>query len=361
MNNKKWSVDFSQAPLLVIWEVTRSCALACRHCRASAENRRDPLELSTDEGKRLIDDVVEMGTPLIVFTGGDPIQRTDLEELIAHAKSRNLKVGTIPAATPLLTRERLESLKAAGIDQLAISIDGPTAAEHDDFRRIPGAFDIAIQGARWVREIGVPLQINTVFGQWNVNRFEEIATLVSELGAAFWEVFFLVPTGRGSEIQGCTPDEFEQIFAKLHAMSMNAPFIIKVTEGQHFRRYVAQQAKLGNQAPTADHRRSIGVSVRPVNSGNGFCFVDHQGNVCPSGFLPLFRGNLREKSIIDVYRNDPVFRDLRDLSLLKGKCRVCDYKEVCSGGSRARAFALTGDMFAEDPYCAYEPAGAPVA
>lgn len=355
MNKNKWTVDYNEAPLLVIWEITRSCALACRHCRASAENYRDPMELSTEEGYRLIDEVAEMGTPLVVFTGGDPLQRDDLEDLIRYAKSRDLKAGTIPAATPLLTRERLESLKAAGVDQLAISVDGPTAEEHDDFRRVPGAFDLAIQGAKWVREIGVPLQINTVFGKWNVHRFDEIAALVESLGTIYWEVFFLVPTGRGSILQGCTPDEFEYIFAKLHALSEKAPFMIKVTEGQHFRRYIAQQKERGNVAPVADHRRNRGVSVRPVNSGNGFCFVDHRGNICPSGFLPMMRGNVRDRSLADVYRNDKVFKDLRNLSLLQGRCGVCEYRDLCTGGSRARAFAISGSLFAEDPYCAYRP------
>ncbi|HMP74023.1 MAG TPA: radical SAM protein [Kiritimatiellia bacterium] len=349
----KRDIDFNQAPLLLIWEITRSCELACRHCRASAENRRDPRELSTEQGYRLIDDVAKMGTPLIIFTGGDPLQREDLEDLIRYAKGAGLRVGTIPATTPRLTRERLVSLQKAGVDQVAFSIDGATEAEHDDFRRVPGSFALAMQGAAWARELGLPLQANTVFGSWNVHRFDALAELVASLGVVFWEVFLLVPTGRGSELQGCSAEQVEDLFAKIHAFSKagGSKFIIKITEGQHYRRYVAQHA-----GPPTPGRRPDFVSVKAVHAGNGFCFVDHVGNICPSGFLPIECGNVREVSVIDVYRNHPVFRQLKDASLLQGRCGVCEFQPVCGGGSRARAYAVTGQLFAEDPACSYEPA-----
>lgn len=349
----KRDVDFNQAPLLVIWEVTRSCELACRHCRASAENRRDPRELSTEQGFRLIDDVAKMGTPLIIFTGGDPLQRDDLEELIRYGKAAGLRVGTIPATTPRLTKARLESIKAAGVDQIAFSIDGATRAEHDDFRRVEGSFDLAMQGAAWARELGIPLQANTVFGSWNIHRFDALAELVASLGVVFWEVFLLVPTGRGSELQGCSPEQVEELFAKIHAFSKKSNFIIKITEGQPYRRYVAQHRK---DAPAGGPGgRPDFFAIKVVHAGNGFCFVDHTGNVCPSGFLPIECGNVRDVSIIDVYRDHPVFRDLKNPDLLKGRCSVCEFKSICGGGSRARAYAMTGDLFAEDPSCAYQP------
>jgi len=336
--------DFHQAPFLLIWEVTRSCELACRHCRASAIHRRDPDELSLSEGFELIDDVKAMGTPLIIFTGGDPFQREDLEELIRYAKSRGLRVGTIPATTERLTRERLLSVKEAGIDQLALSIDGATGAEHDDFRRVPGSFAKAMQGAAWIRELEIPLQINTVFGRWNHERFDAIAELVTRLDPVFWEVFMLVPTGRGAELQGCSPDEMEALFAKIYALQKELPFRIKLTEGQHYRRFAAQQP-----GPRARF-----LSQPSVNAGNGFCFVDHKGNVSPSGFLPLLCGNLRENSVIDVYRNHPVFQELRNYGNLKGKCGDCEFLELCGGGSRSRAHAVTGDLHASDPACAHQ-------
>src|SRR6185503_9098480 len=205
-----------------------------------------PRELSLEEGRRLIDDVAAMGTPLIVFTGGDPLQRADLEDLIRHAKARRLKVGTIPAATPRLTRERIFSLRDAGADQLAVSVDAENADKHDAFRGVPGTFAKVIEAAGWIREAGVALQANTVFGAWNVDDFDAVAGLIEQLGVVFWEVFFLVPTGRGSALQGCSPEQFEMLFAKLYQLSKSAPFVIKVTEGQHLRRYVAHREAAGD-------------------------------------------------------------------------------------------------------------------
>lgn len=342
---------FDQAPLLVIWEVTRACALACQHCRASAEDRRDAGELSLEQGRRLIDDVAAMGTTLVVFTGGDPLQREDLEELVRHAKGRGLRVGTIPAATPRLTRERIQSLKEAGVDQMALSIDGENAVKHDTFRRVDGTFAKVMEAAQWIRDAGIPLQANTVFGAWNAGDFDAMAALVTGMGIVFWEVFFLVPTGRGSVLQGCTAQQFELLFEKLHELAGRAPFTIKVTEGQHFRRWLAQRGVLPTAGPPRDLR--IMMSSRPVNSGHGFCFVDHTGNVCPSGFLPIPCGNVKETSIVEVYRNHPLFRELRDFTRLEGKCGACDHRDSCGGGSRARAYAMTGNYLAPEPFCAY--------
>lgn len=345
----KFDVDFDRAPLLLIWEVTRACALACRHCRASAEDRRDPRELTLDEGKRLLDDVKAMGTPLIIFTGGDPLQRDDLEEFIRHGKSIGLRVGAIPAATPRLTRERVFSLKAAGLEQMAVSIDASTAEKHDHFRKVEGTFAKAMQGAAWAHEAGLPLQVNTVLGAWNYDDFDAIVRLVTGLGIVFWEVFFLVPTGRGAELQGCTPEQTEVLFQKLYDLSLQAPFIVKLTEAQHFRCYALKRTR--EQA--GGHRPRLMLSGQPVNAGRGFCFVDHIGNVYPSGFLPIVCGNVREQPVHTIYRDHPVFRDLRDSSKLKHHCSRCPDRDMCSGGSRARAYALTGDYLAPDPLCLY--------
>jgi radical SAM protein len=349
----QWKLDYGQAPLLLIWEVTRACALACQHCRASAIDWRDPLELSTNEGRALIDDVAAMETPLIVFTGGDPLQRDDLEELVRYARTRGLTVGTIPATTSRLTRDRVISLRGAGVQQMALSIDAENAAKHDAFRGVPGTFAKVLEAAGWLRESGMNLQANTVFGSWNAADFDAMAKLIEELGVTFWEVFFLVPTGRGSTLQGCTPDQFEVLFAKLYELARRAPFVVKVTEGQHLRRFVAQR---GEHDPSLSKIKArLMLSGRPVNAGHGFCFVDHVGNVCPSGFLPLPCGNVRQQSITDIYRNHLVFRQLRDFALLKGKCGVCEFRELCSGGSRARAYATAGDYLASEPCCVHEP------
>ncbi|MBK8001306.1 MAG: TIGR04053 family radical SAM/SPASM domain-containing protein [Verrucomicrobia bacterium] len=350
----QFKVDFQQAPLLLIWEVSRACALACQHCRASAIDWRDPRELSLEEGRRLIDDVAAMGTPLLVLTGGDPLQRDDLEDLIRHALSRHLTVGTIPAATPRLTRERVLSLKAAGVHQIALSVDAETAAKHDAFRGVPGTFDKVMEAAGWIRDAGINLQANTVFGAWNADDFDAIADLIQKMGVVFWEVFFLVPTGRGAALQSCSPRQFEQLFGKLYQLARQASFVIKVTEGQHLRRFMAQKDAAGAPDVTRARARMM-LGGKPVNSGHGFCFVDHVGNVCPSGFLPLACGNVRETSVIDIYRNNPVFRELRQFELLKGKCGGCEYRDLCSGGSRARAYGLTGDYLAPEEFCVHEP------
>ncbi|MEK7232897.1 MAG: TIGR04053 family radical SAM/SPASM domain-containing protein [Elusimicrobiota bacterium] len=356
--------DFSRAPLLVIWESTRSCALACDHCRADADTTQHPHELTTDEGKKLIDQVKAMGTPIMILSGGDPLNRKDLEDLIRHGKTAGLRMGTIPAATPNLTRERLSSLKETGVDQLAFSLDGATAASHDAFRRTPGAFDIVLRAAREARAMGIPIQINSCFGAWNWHEFDAVAALVETLDIAFWEVFFLIPVGRGAKLGGLTPAQFEEGFAKLRKMTQEKAFVVKLTEGQHFRRFALQQEAGAGAAARVEHavarpaslRAGLRLPKRAVNAGDGFMFVDHVGDICPSGFLPVRRGNVRVDDLATVYRDDSVFRELRDHSLLKGRCGICEYREIC-GGSRSRAWAITGDIFAEDPSCGYQPKG----
>lgn len=362
------TVDFNQAPFILIWETTQACALACRHCRAEAIDKHHPDELTLDEGKDLIDQVAEMGTRVLIFSGGDPLQRDDLDEMIQYAKAKGLRTGTIPAATERLTAERVRRLKAAGLDQMALSLDGATAESHDTFRGVEGSFAYTMAGARFARDADLRLQINTVFASWNVGQFHAICKLVESLGIVFWEVFFLVPTGRGVALEGLAPVQYEEIFAKLHALQKRAPFIVKVTEAPHYRRFVAERVRSSNgKAKKASGTRvrhllareigpagSIGQAPRGVNSGKGFMFVSHTGEVYPSGFLPIYAGNIRRTRLADIYRDSPIFLDLRDMKRLKGRCGRCEYRELC-GGSRSRAYAMTGDYLAEDPSCAYEP------
>lgn len=365
----KPATDFARSPFILIWEVTQACALACRHCRAEAMDRRHPGELDLEEGKRLIEATARMGTHVMIFTGGDPLQRDDLEELIRHAKAQRLRVGTIPAATGRLVRERVLALKQAGLDQLALSLDGSDAARHDTFRQVEGSFGKTIAGAAWAREVGLPLQINTCFGAWNVDDFDAIAARVEALGIVFWEVFFLVPVGRGKLLEGLTAAQCEAVFAKLYALQQRVPFIMKITEAPHYRRFVAQQAGSPSHAGEAagagarmrdllarpaGPRGSMGLAPGAVNAGKGFCFVSHTGDVFPSGYLPVTAGNVRERPLEEIYRESPLFLKLRDPSLLGGRCGRCEFRQLC-GGSRSRAFALTGDHLAEDPWCAYEP------
>jgi radical SAM protein len=358
------SVDFNTAPFLVIWETTQACALACRHCRASARPSRDPFELSTEEGFRVIDGVSEMGTPLLIFSGGDPLNRPDLLDLIRHAKGRGLRTATIPAATDCLTRDVVTSLKEAGLDQMALSLDFPRAELHDAFRGVPGAFAKTIEAAAWAREAGIPLQINTTVCGDTAPYLEEMAAFVATLGIVFWEVFFLVPTGRGSVLAGLTAFQCERLFDVIYRTQQTAPFIVKVTEAPHYRRHVAQRERVAvDDGPVAmptiltrseGPGHTVGLAPRGVNSGNGFLFVSHRGEIYPSGFLPITAGNVRDTSLAEAYRSSDLFKELRDPDRLAGRCGRCEFRSIC-GGSRSRAYSLTGNAFETDPWCTYVP------
>ena len=356
------SVDFDRTPFIVIWETTQACDLACKHCRASAIPGPIPGELTTEEGKGLIDQVADMGAPLLVLTGGDPATRADLFELVRHGKSRGLRMATIPAATPRLTRDLICRLKEAGLDQVAFSLDFPTAEPHDSFRGVPGAFARTIEAVGWAKECGLPPQINTCVWGGSAPHLAEMAALVEKLGAVFWEVFFLVPTGRGTDIAGLSAEYCEELFQVLMEAQAKKKFILKVTEAPHYRRYLAQHhsEEHGRAAPqhapaaAPDARGSLQLAHRGVNAGSGFLFVSHLGGIFPSGFLPASAGNIRETKLVTAYRDSELFRDLRNPAKLKGRCGRCPFAGPC-GGSRSRAFALTGDWLETDPWCSYEP------
>ena len=359
------NVDFALTPFVAIWEITRACDLACRHCRAEAINWRDPLELKTKEGYRLLDQINSMGTPIMVLSGGDPIKRDDIFDLVRYGKSLGMRMATIPAATPNLTFDIVKKLKDAGLDQMALSLDGPTAQVHDAFRGAEGAFDITMQGARWAHEVNLPLQINTTFSGFNFEYFDDIAQLVKDLGVVFWEVFFLVPMGRGKVLHQITPEQYESLFEKLYDYSNKVGYIVKITEAQQYKRFVLQKekgkARLQSQSSHKSERdefshgkRHIGRTSKTVNAGNGFVFISHTGDIYPSGFLPLSTGNIREVSLVDTYREHPTFKLLRNYSKLVGKCGICKYRNVC-GGSRSRAYAMTSNMMGTDPLCHYNP------
>jgi AdoMet-dependent heme synthase len=361
MNLQIPAIDFNERPFLAIWEVTQACDLACVHCRASAQPNRHPMELSTDEGKHLIDQIAEMQVPVFVLTGGDPIKRPDLFELIAHARSAGVRVSLTPSATPLLTREIVSRLKDAGLARLAVSLDGASAATHDTFRGMSGSFARTMDAVQWANEVGLPVQINTTFSRRNIGEIDALVALIESLRITLWSVFFLVPTGRGKLNDLLNAEEFEQVFAKLHRLSRTASFDIKTTEAQHYRRYLLQQraAERRNGAPSEIPERMpdvIGRAPRGLNDGKGFVFISHTGEVFPSGFLPLSAGNIRLQSLSTIYRESPLFRNLRDTDKLEGKCGACEFKQIC-GGSRARAYALTGNPHAEEPCCSYVPRG----
>jgi radical SAM protein len=361
MNPQLNAINFNERPFIAIWEVTQACDLACVHCRASAQPDRHPMELTTAEGKNLIDQIASMRVPVFVLTGGDPIKRPDLFELIGHARAVGVRVSLTPSATPLLTREIIVRLKEAGLARLAVSMDGASAATHDAWRGLSGSFHRTLDAVRWANEIGLPVQINTTFSRRNIGEIDAIVALMESLKITLWSVFFLVPTGRGKLNDLLNADEFEQVFEKLYQLSRTASFDIKTTEAQHYRRYLLQQRAAERRAGTATEAPekmadAIGRAPRGLNDGKGFVFISHTGEVFPSGFLPLAAGSIRSQPLSAIYRESPLFRNLRDASGLQGKCGACEFKEIC-GGSRSRAYALTGDPYAEEPCCSYVPRG----
>ena len=366
-------IDYDESPFLAIWEVTQSCDLACKHCRAAAQPLPHPDQLSTAEGKALIDQIAAMHVPIFVFTGGDPLKRADVYDLIRYAAEKGVHVALTPSATPLLTREAIFKLKAAGLVRLGISLDGSSPEIHDKFRGLPGAWARTIQAIEWANEAGIPIQVHTTISRHNADDLDHLCNLFEKLAIVMWNVFFLVPVGRGQLADLLSGEEFEQVFGKIYELSHRVNFQIKTTEAMHYRRYLLQHnleerkfAHGGHPgavrstayepgAPTADAAsRTKAWATRRVNDGKGFVFISHMGNVYPSGFLPIHAGNIRETPLAEIYRNAPIFKALRDTAQLEGKCGACEYKEIC-GGSRARAYALTGDPLAPEPCCIYQP------
>ena len=347
------AVDFNQAPWVVIWEVTQACGLACVHCRASAQPRRDPRELSMEEGKQLLREVHELGSPVLVFTGGDPLERPDIPDLVRYAREIGLAPALTPSATPRLTEAAVSSLADAGLARLALSLDGATAATHDRFRGVSGSFAQTLAAVGWARSLGLEVQINTTVAHSNLHELEAIADLLDPWGISTWSVFFLVPTGRANAAEMLNAEESEAAFERLYAVARRNRFPVRTTEALHYRRYLLQRKREGapQTAPNPWAPRSL---PRGISDGSGFVFVSHVGNVYPSGFLPVSAGNVRTEPLAKIYRDSPLFRALRDHDSLHGKCGVCEYRHVC-GGSRARAYALTGDWLAADPTCIYEP------
>ena len=347
---------FATAPFIVIWEVTRACALACVHCRAEAIPRRHPDELTTDEGKALIDRVAAFEPrPLFVLTGGDPLRRRDAAALVRHGVARGLSVALTPSGTAAVTYARLEELRDAGLARVAVSLDGADAEAHDAFRRVRGSHRYTMRIVDDARALGLPLQINTTVSRQTVHDLPEIARVVERSEAVLWALFFLIPVGRARAEQVLSASEIEAVLEWAVDLQGTVPFGIKTTEAPHHHRVLAQRHAVAESAGRVAAGRGIGRAGRAVTDGNGFLFVDHRGSICPSGFLPLGAGNVRTDDLVGVYRDHPLFRSLRDPDLLGGRCGRCEWRARC-GGSRARAYAASGDPLAEDPGCAHHPA-----
>ncbi|WP_255198740.1 radical SAM/SPASM domain-containing protein [Halorarius litoreus] len=346
-------IDTDERPFVLVWEVTQACELACKHCRAEAAPARHPDELTTDEGEALLDEAARFGDgQLVVLSGGDPLARPDTTHLVRYGTEQGLRMTMTPSGTDSLDAPRIERLADAGLRRLALSLDGATPESHDAFRGERGSFEETIRAARAARDVGLPLQINTTVCAETVDALPAIRDLVADLGAVLWSVFFLVPVGRGRVLDPITPERAEQVMLWLDEASETAPFGVKTTEAPHYRRVSLQRHGDPDAAPASD-----GIGRRlGITAGDGFAFVSHVGDVYPSGFLPESAGNVREASLVEIYRSDPLFRALRDPDALRGKCGACEFRHVC-GGSRSRAYAHTGDALASDPLCAHEPDG----
>jgi radical SAM protein len=357
LSRKKALLDFDDHPLIAIWETTQACDLVCTHCRASATPNLNPGELSTAEGKRLLESIHAMGTPLCILTGGDPAKRADLVELVAHGRAIGLTMALTPSGTPLMTRALIGALRDAGLARLAVSVDGPTAEVHDAFRGVAGSFEESTRILRQAKELGLETQINFTLSRASIGAVDAMAALTADVGACMFVVFLVIPTGRATSLLTLRPREVEGALERLAELAKDAPFQVKTTGAPHFRRVLLSAKHQG--VPIGLHQDvhdGVVRGPRGITDGVGFLFVSHLGDVYPSGFLPLSAGNVRRDDLATVYRESPLFRKLRDTDALGGKCGVCPFRSVC-GGSRARAYAATDDAMAEDPACAYVPKG----
>jgi AdoMet-dependent heme synthase len=372
-------LDYDRAPFLAIWETTQACDLACKHCRASAQPLAHPSQLTTAEATNLIDQIADLNVPLFVFTGGDPLKRPDIFQLIRHAASNGVHAALTPSATPLLTRDAIFRMKDSGLSRLAVSLDGSLPEIHDSIRGIPGTWTRTLEAIEWANEAKLPIQVHTVVSRLNIADLDRLSVLLTAKQIVMWSFFFLVPVGRGQVADLLTGQEFEDVFAKMWELTKRVPFAIKTTEAMHYRRYLIQQRmKEGRPtvgihddagarpthgwADTAAHpgrgseSQAVGWATKRVNDGRGFVFISHIGKVYPSGFLPIEGGDLHHDTLAHIYQESPIFVKLRNADLLHGKCGACEFRNIC-GGSRARAYAVTGDVLAEEPCCIYQPRG----
>jgi radical SAM protein len=374
-------LDYDRAPFLAIWETTQACDLTCKHCRASAQPLAHPSQLTTAEATNLIDQIADLQVPLFVFTGGDPLKRPDIFELIRHAAGKGVHAALTPSGTPLLTRDAIFRMKDAGLSRLAVSLDGSVPAIHDSIRGIPGTWERTVQAIQWANEAQLPIQVHTVVSRLNIADLDSLSVLLTQKQIVMWSFFFLVPVGRGKTDDLLTGQEFEDVFAKMWDLTKRVPFAIKTTEAMHYRRYLIQQRMKENRPTTGVHddagarptshpgwtvtsghpgqgseAKAVGWATKRVNDGRGFVFISHIGKVFPSGFLPIEGGDLHNDTLAHIYQESPIFVKLRDSDQLHGKCGACEFRNIC-GGSRARAYAVTGDVMAEEPCCIYQPRG----
>lgn len=362
-------LDYAQRPMLVFWEVTRACQLACHHCRASATAQALPGELNGAEGRDLIDQVAGFGRPypILVLTGGDCLLREDVFDLVAYANEKGVPVAMSPSVTPMLTPEAIARMVDAGVKAVSISLDGAKPETHDGVRGIPGHFEKSIPAIKSLVAAGLTVQINTTVMRRNLDELADIAAIVKETGADIWEVFFLVHVGRGESTDSISPDEHEEVCHFL-VDAARYGFIIRTVEAPFFRRVVVQRREQPDERPIGENYPRLAARLverlgepdgkssahtAATRDGKGILFVAYDGNVYPAGFLPMDLGSVREMPLAQIYRENETLLEIR-ASNFKGRCGVCEFRDLC-GGSRARAYASTGDPLESDPACPYIP------
>ncbi|MET1128724.1 MAG: TIGR04053 family radical SAM/SPASM domain-containing protein [Thermoproteota archaeon] len=369
------SVDFNRQPILVFWESTKACLLQCKHCRAEAIEKPLPGELTTEEAMDLVDQVASFGNPKPVFvvTGGDPLMRKDLWDIVSYAKGKGLRVALAPSVTPLLNREAIRKMVDAGVDGVSISLDSPYPDVHDGIRGYRGTWKRTVEVLRELVDTGMHIQVNTLIAKPTVEGLPDMVKLLRKLGVEVWEPFYVVPTGRAAREMDLAPHEWEDVGHFLYEASKYG-LTVRTVEGPMFRRIALVRMAVEEEGLDPDgvlkpgplYRRLLSrlrslaeepgeprAQTTGTRDGKGVVFVSHDGKVYPSGFLPLEVGDVRRESLVKIYRESPVLARLRS-SKLEGRCGRCEFRDVC-GGSRARAYSYTGDPFAEDPACPYEP------
>lgn len=370
------SWPYESKPLIVFWETTKACLLKCKHCRAKAIKEPLPGELSTEEGFRLIDQVKDFGKPypMLIFTGGDPLMRNDIWELIRYSIDNEIKVSIAPSVTPLLNKNVIKKISEMNLSSVSISLDSPYPEIHDSIRGIKGTWKRTIWAIKEFIKNGVKVQVNSVIMRSTVNGLADMVSLLKRLGIITWEVFYLIPTGRATREEDLTPQEWEDVSNFLYEASKYG-IRIRTTEGPMFRRVSILRRALESSGLDPDKimntghlywrlikklRKTLGSPKEKAlahtigtRDGRGIIFVSYNGNVYPSGFLPLSAGNISVERLADIYRRSQLFKVLRSAEF-KGRCGKCEFKNIC-GGSRARAYAYFGDIMAEDPSCSYVP------
>jgi heme b synthase len=341
---------------LVAWELTRSCNLACVHCRAAARDRPYEGELSLYECKKVMDEIAEVAKPIIILTGGEPLLREDIFELAGYGDKLGFRM-TMATNGTLLTPQIVQKMLSSGIQRISVSIDGASARTHDAFRKVEGAFEGALRGLAFAREANLDFQINTTITRANIEEFPKIYDLAVSLGAVAHHIFMLVPMGRGKDLAGesISAQEYEKTLHWFYERRDKAPLQLKATCAPHYYRIMRQRARAEGAQVNFD-TFGLDALTRGCLGGTGFVFISHIGQVQPCGYLEVDCGNVRDTSFRQIWQDSPVFKNLRDLAGYEGKCGKCGYIRVC-GGCRARAYEMTGNYMAEEPLCLYEPHG----